>query len=92
MRTSARSGYNVIDREIPTLLATILAGVIVANEDFTAGEFDSRTRSPDEVDKPNDSRRREFSRRRANHRAVNLKNFSFAVDDEDDGTPDVADV
>src|SRR4051812_15657017 len=92
VRTTTGARNDVIDRQISALLAAILAGVIVANEDFAPGQFDARSWTLDEIDEANHSRRFELSRRRADHRVVNLENLCFAVDDEDDGTPDVTDV
>ena len=52
MRTSARAGNDMVDREISHLTAAILASVPVANKDFAARELNAGAGAADKIDKP----------------------------------------
>lgn len=82
----------MIDRQFVRSLATVLAGVVVANEDLAPAKLYTRMRSPDHVGETNHRGRVVPLPRRHQVEIIRLKDFGLAGNHEDDGAPDVADV
>jgi len=71
----------VVDREIATPAAAILAGVIVPNEDFTTCQLDAGTRSSDEILEANDRGHNEDGAGGGHDAAILFQDFRFATKD-----------
>ena len=54
MAATARPGDDVVDRELDIATAAILAGVVVADEDFSAGELDAGAGASNWINEAND--------------------------------------
>jgi hypothetical protein len=82
----------VVQRQVPRLLAAVLAGEAVAEEDIAAGEAANRSRSANEVDEADDGGDFEEQCRAVEVTAAVLDDLSFAAINQYESAPDVANV
>src|SRR5215213_5639353 len=92
VQSAAGAGHDVVDSQIVALPPAILAGVAIADEDFTPRELHPRPRPVDQIDHADHRGRGKDARRRLHDPAVGLQHFRLAVEDEQDRPTDVADV
>ncbi len=84
--------YDVIERQFTGLAAAVLAGVGVADEDFSPGQLDSRARPADQVLQANDGRRAVVGSRSPNQLMVVLEHFGPLAEHQPEGPRQVAHV
>ena len=77
---AAVSRHDVIQREVVTSLAAVLAGVVVALEDLLARELHDRTRSLDVIDEADDRWRVQVEALARNDVTVLLDHVAFCFD------------
>ena len=92
VETASRAWDDVIDGELSTPPAAVLAGVIVANEDFPPRKLDPGTWTANEVVKPDNRWHDVNSPGSRNYFRVLLEYFGFATQDKNERAAHIADV
>ena len=92
VRTAAVAWEDVVQRQVTCLLAAVLAGEAVAQEDIAARQSALRPRSANEVDKADDRRDLKERRRTVEVTATVLDDLGFTAIDQYKSSPDVAHV
>jgi hypothetical protein len=90
--TSPMAGQNVVQRKVACLLAAVLTGESVAEEDIATGEASGWAGSADEVDEPDYGRDLEDGGWTVKIAATVLNDFGLSAVDQNESPPDVADV
>src|SRR5690606_30268025 len=92
MQSTAGAGHHVVDRQVVRAPAAILAGEVVANKDFAAGQLDLCSWRANQIDQTNYRWIGEGGGGCNDHRLMRFEHFSFAAYDEHNRPPAVADV
>ncbi len=93
-RCAARpvTGHDMVERQVVAALAAVLAGVIVALEDFLARELYDRTRALHVIRESDDRGRREPKALARHDMAVLLDDGRLVLGEQDDSAPHVTHV
>lgn len=83
---------DVIESEIGRPTPTVLAGVIVPDEDLFPGQFHTWTRALDHIHEADHRRRSEFPRGGSEREIVLFEDLGLAVEDKHDRSANVADI
>jgi len=83
---------NMVNGELGTILAAVLAGVIVAPQDFAPAQLDFPARSFNHPFQPDDRWAREFQRHGTDMAATIQHQAHFAGHHQADGAPHIADI
>lgn len=92
MLSSATTRNNVIDREIVSETAAVLADEAIADEDLATTELDAWSRSAYECSQSNDRWRGVGATGGVNTMRMLLQHIGFAAENEHESTPNVAHV
>ncbi len=92
MASASMSGDYVIDGQILSLDATVLARKLVSHEYLSPAQPNLRSRTFYKVDQANDRWTTEMCRRGAHHSLAVLQDFSLPTVEEDDSPFGIADV
>jgi hypothetical protein len=92
MAAAAVARKDVIQCQVARLLATVLAGEAVSQEDIAARETALRPRAANEVNQADDGRNFENGGGTMEITAAVLDDLGFAAIDQYESAPDVADV
>lgn len=90
VKTTARARNHVVNRQVGNLVVAILTCVVVAHEDFAAGEFDARSRSADQGNESDDRRHRVRTGRAMEHEGVSFEYLGFPTEYQHHCPPGVA--
>ena len=82
----------MVDRQIAAANATVLAGVVIANENFPTRQLHTWPGPPDHVDEPNHRRGKEFALRGHDWNSIELKHLCLLMEDEAERATNRADV
>ena len=82
----------MVEGEIAGMHAAILAGVIIAQEDFAPRQLGAWMRAADHVGQPDHRRGMDVVHRGVNDRVVQLQHFRLPVKHKDQRPPDIAHV
>jgi hypothetical protein len=82
----------VVERQVSRLLAAVLAGVAIAQEDVAAGEPSLRSWSADQIDEADDGWDLEKRGGAVEVTAAVFDDLRFTAVDQYESAPDVADV
>jgi len=83
--------YHVVEREVPTLLSAVLAGVLIAVKNLVAGHLALAVRPPDKLGQPDDGGKLKGVGKRVDIAKSVLEHLRLALVDKDDGAAGPAD-